>query len=161
MKELSLKGGRFCALVLAHLDAPLLTSLSITITSRDPRPIDLSSLIPGAFTLPRGLNLRVVLHCLNSFKSDDVFTAACAERDVHASTWQTRLLAPFSPPTWEVDEGRAPEGPTEQRLLAAEAAVDAACDSVVRICERKDRRGLQEVAEALRKVEERRVLEVL
>jgi len=31
----------------------------------------------------------------------------------------------------------------------------------VRICERKDRRGLQEVAEALRKVEERRVLEVL
>ncbi|TNY17799.1 hypothetical protein DMC30DRAFT_449399 [Rhodotorula diobovata] len=161
LRDLTIRGWPSCACALSLVDTSLLTYLEISTSLEDPTPVDCATFLPPDVVLPRGLHFKLVLHSLNTLSDEDEFRASCAEQGVEFVRRNKTVIAPFLPPSRSVDEARAPHAAAGRRRKKALRAVERALERVRWAMELGDARAVQEMAETVRKVEERRVLESL
>ncbi|BGP40894.1 hypothetical protein JCM10450v2_004899 [Rhodotorula kratochvilovae] len=160
LTSLRIAGPPLCGSFLAHVDLAHLDSLELILKSSSTGSVDCSELIPECVPLPIGLKLHLSSHRLIKLHDLEALTARCDQGGVAFSSGQHSLLSAFSPPARDTVREPSNEASRPRRDAVIEALKWA--DARIFECwETGDTDGVQEMAEALRKVGERKMLETL
>ncbi|BGP40893.1 hypothetical protein JCM10450v2_004898 [Rhodotorula kratochvilovae] len=169
LRSLSLNGGTSCLAALTLVNLMSLRFLRIRINRGDLDYIDLADCLPSHLLLPAGLKVHLYTHILVTVEYAALYTL-CDAQDAHLTLWEYGLLAPFSPPTnlpvraedgQDEDDDEEAEEPARKRIFALFKTTDWVERRAQQMARAGDAEGLVELSDALRRVEERRVIEAL
>ena len=161
LRHLRLTGSSLCGLAITHVDLSSLSSLAIHIDSSPTASVASTDLLPDRLVFPVDLQLNLSVHSLLLLDDYDALevrlVASGVELEYDASI---APLAPYSPRS--DSSVREPAGETSAvRYAAVVDTLEWAEHRVQRLYAEGDVEGMQELAEAVKKVAERKMLERL
>ncbi|GJN91252.1 hypothetical protein Rhopal_004270-T1 [Rhodotorula paludigena] len=162
LRRLKLEGGPSVASRLACINLMTLEFLELRIVTASEGKIhvDCAALFPSNLLLPAGLVFKLVTHHLLAVQNFDALTDLCDKHGATLNWYITHLLAPFNPP----ERSTIAESETtvnHQRALAVSQLLDWANARSTRLAVNNDVEGTEELAVAMRRVEEKKIIDEL
>ncbi|GJN91233.1 hypothetical protein Rhopal_004251-T1 [Rhodotorula paludigena] len=159
LEVLELSGYSSCAKALSSFDIPALKKLELSITrSQSPR-LDCAAFLPADFAPPAGLDFHLATHRLLTLDSFDSLQDRCTAQGMRFSHRYLAVLAPFEPRSTDVAE--PVDEPSEARKEALLETISWAEEHLEKVWDEGDVQGLQELAEAMKMVAQRKQLDTL
>ncbi|GAA6058216.1 hypothetical protein JCM3770_005018 [Rhodotorula araucariae] len=155
--SLRIAGPPLCGAVLSCVDLSHLTSLLLVIDESTTGNMNCNKLVAEDVSLPAGLDFHLSTHRLIQLHDVDALQARCDEAGVVFTSARHSLMAAFSPPSRDTVEPSM-SVPRKDAVIEALQWAEA---RVVECLGKGDMAGVQEMAEALCKVAERKLIETL
>ncbi|GAA5890514.1 hypothetical protein JCM8208_004898 [Rhodotorula glutinis] len=161
LRHLHLTGPPLCGAALAHVDLSSLLSLDMRIDSSPMAKIAGAELVPPDLVFPKGMRLDLYLHVLLAVDDYNVLMDRLVAAGVNfVPRPDIEYLASYSPRS-DVTVKEPEEETNAERYVAVVDTLDWLGRRVHQLHAQGDVEGMQEMAEAVRKVAERKMLERL
>ncbi|GJN91251.1 hypothetical protein Rhopal_004269-T1 [Rhodotorula paludigena] len=159
LEVLELSGYASCAKALSSFDTPALKKLELSITKSQSPALECASFLPANWAPPAGLDFHLATHRLITLDNFDSLEDRCTAQGMRFSHRYLAVLAPFEPRGTDVAEPT--DEPSEARKQALLETISWAEEHLEKVWDDGDVQGLQELAEAMKMVAQRKQLDAL
>ncbi|GAA6005585.1 uncharacterized protein JCM10292_006707 [Rhodotorula paludigena] len=159
LEVLELSGYPSCANAILSFDSPTLKRLVLSISKSQSPTLDCASFLPADFAPRVGLDFHLATHRLITLGNFESLEDRCMAHGMRFSHRHLAVLAPFEPRSTDVAE--PVDEPSEARKAALLETISWAEEHLEKVWDEGDVQGLQELAEALKMVAQRKQLDTL